>query len=1147
MRYFGEVKFRLIGPREECVKHIPKARTLLGDVWNRYRELGGVDTLHRQRKFDGVTITVFVAYDAPPIIEINVEADKPKKPVKEQFLLRLAWEPEGIVLTPSTADVEEGWGLPSRKSDITGLALGAELDNEGQPVNEIGLTEDGSIPQVILNRYENNKYLDRIDFITGLPSDLDSLEGVLNPQIRVSYEEPGDYEAPILYQWWNKFSKPWSYATPDDEGNYPQGEFDGPTYWSDQNDGLTPGVYKLVTYEDGNTELTLLAEQFDANWVSAFTEPKSLDDLDTGDPTWHCHKPEEALYTNEVAESIFQYTNVLRTNVGQGKVYRLVRGDQNTAFMAAYEIGTSAPDTLYFGHSNEGFKPGYRTTSGRVKNAQGREIFEAFGDNVRENIAAVVEIPEEFQGDQTAIGEWIASLWENSPGHYANMVDPNWTESPWQFFHSGNGTKGAAHHIGASGGGPFEERSQPGDSTVTIPLNPPVESATLWAQIFCNRETWVPCYDQLHTTPAGTVGTFNGWNPWSHSNLISNRHFGWGRHIYEMPASIAPFVTTDDEDDFLSCVGAAMIEIEGEKWIRAVYWKSDSVTDSYDGSGSYPAEGDYTRMYVVRCPVRLMESSYLPWREETPGEWIQEWEYEFLLSDGWLSNPPSHVRFNSTGTKFCFTHHKIGDTYDQALLYFAQDWSADRGSLLKPRAAIECHHFEWDEILLETLAEPTVYRPTPLVATVTCYKGDTDLDGTYANWDRIHHYERTLNGTYEVFPFYNKNDQLTYLTLDVDEYQLQRGDTGDAGWVDRVSYCWRVRKLIFPSGKEITYMQQYMEEELTKNFVTEPPEHPDYRPWPGTGECYFTVIHYLDELAEDIIYSKIRTNKRHWTYQSTPYYRTNGDIDYIMDLNPDPAIPVPGDPPREVQVLWTLLEDNTETGGQPALNAENVTPIDFYWNLPDSRWIYHMDNTPLTFFLTVDETLGAPAGYVYADTVGVNIPDVEVIAAFGFDYQSFNRQPDDGYYTRPAYRSFPAADVDAPWGRQPYDDYTVSCYTGYTYNGDFNVNYFGTGKKNLSFMNCNISPMFSKSGEVEAKVLRYDDRVICRVGINHVHKVGYLPPPGLRPAGNTFAFGEWTYYEPPEEGKVLLWANFDIDEAIGISDVRDVWPMGKLI
>lgn len=1177
MRYNGEVRLRLIGPRAECIKHIPDARNVLGELWNGDRVLGGLETASRRVvRPDGTKISVqFYSGDAPPIITIEVALVGMSQEAEQRYLIRAVWEPEGIVMTPSKGREDDGdyieWGLPSRKLDITGERLELELDDEGAPTNEVGLTDNGSLPQVILNRFANNKYLDVASTITNIPEEVLTAADESNRLLAGNYDSAGSTD--IIYQHWHTYDSPWSYTLPDD-GGYEGGYYEGAQHWLENPDTEVAGIYRVQSVEGQVVQLDVLLAQYDEFGDANFYEAPAAN-LGDGSEQWFVHKVEEVLYPSPIFEDIFQYTNGLREAVGEEPVYRMIRGDGNGAYMACYQLTQSDPPGLFF-HSHEDFQPGYRTTSGRCQNATGREAYTAYAHNIRENLLV---LPPGVVPEDVTVGDFVAQQWESSPPHYSNMVLSMWTDFSIPYFTYLNGTKGASHQIGSYGASDYTLRDAAGSDpaeNISVALTPPVEGGTAFAQLFTNKETWVPIFDALHTTPVGTAGTFNGSNPYSHANYPSSRRVGTGRHIYELPSSLVPpqFLSgAPEEDDFLSCVGCALIERGGEKWMRVVYWESDTVTDTTDhNEGTYPAEGDYTRLKVAIFPLRLQESSEMPYRKDIPGEAELEYEYEFLLADGWLSNPPSKVTFDSTGERFCFTHHKIGSTYTQALDYSAVDFTEDRSDLANPRAAIQCVHFECDMALAGSpgylMAE---FAPIPLIAQVTCWTGDPDE--TYTDSEYTKFYERTLVGQYEVFPHYATNnvgvEELTYLTLDINEYQVQKGNPAWAGgadlYPDKVSYCWRIRKLIFPSEKELVYMQQYMVGARTA-LPWDVDQNPNEYSMPGTGEeSFYCVIHYMDEVLEDLVYSKIVTMKRRWEFDNRAWYRTNGDITYMMDLYPktDPANTET--PDQIIEELYVIPEDNdySNDGDLAALLALNIpephfspppplTPgewvddesiIAFPSGLPDSTWIYAMDNTPCTFLVQEDSRYGWPAGYVSANTSGHTVPDVGATELFSPDKHG----DADGNYVRPQYRVFPEASLDAPFNRQAFDDYEVSAYTGYQYYGDSNIWYFGTGKKALSFMNTNIMPMFGKPGETECKVLRYDGRIVMRLGIDHVHKVGILPPPGLRPAATGFTWGEWTLVYPPEDAEVLLWSNFDLDEALGMSDVRDIWPMGKIV
>lgn len=1165
MRYTGEVRYRLTGPREECSRYIPQARTFLGEVWNQQRTLGGVGVFLRRRTLpNGVRIDVYVFEDAPPIIEIEVIVGEDSFD-KEAVQLRLAWKPEGIILTPKAPigeEGEEGWGLPSRLAGETGEKLSIPVDDEGMVENELGLTEGGPLAQCILNRYENNKYMDKIEFVDGLPEYLEALRGepgtFPNPVLADDIESAvGNPE--VLYRVNHIISRPWSFKSPDDEGNYEDGYYDGID--QEENESLEAGVYKIQYLTGGGYVSTQLAVQFDENFGELMTEGKTPDvynpDTDEFDEQWYCHRPEEVLYPDPVSETIFQYTNGLREAVGEPVVWRMLRGDANSAFLAGYTL--TASEGLFY-HSHPDFLPGYRSTGGRVMNAIGVEHYQAYGDNVRENIAAVTGYPDDVVTGEER-GTYIAQLWENSPLHYANMISDQWSDISLPITTFGtNGTIGASHQIGAYGTNDYVERGAPFDSSVSTPITPPATGATLWAQIFCNRVTWLPIYDLIHEGEYGATGIMNGWNPYAHSNFVSaSRQVGWNKHVYQLPLGLVdPLVVNADDEvsDFLALVGSAMIEIEGEKWIRAVYYTSPMIEESIEAEdGFYPQDGDSVKMKVVRWPIRLTEASKLPWRDDDPGVVYEtEYEFEWLLEDGWQANPPGKVVFNSTGDKFTFTMHKMGsDIYTDSLDFRGKDWTEDRSTLPTARRDLQCAHHEWSVEMLETMAEMEVYEPTPLVATIVAW---TDHDNapipeSYTDSEYTTFYSRDLVGTYDMFPHYlitteNEitSEDLAYVQLDVKEHSIQWGNRakGDE-YVDKICECYRFRKLVFPSGKEVTYMQQYMEERWTNHPNVEEKE------WPGTGtENFYCVIHYMDEVNEDLIYSKIITEKIIVNYPGFPneLYRTDGDIIYMLDMNPvADELDLEAEGRIEEEMGRILYDINSS-----ALHVYDSDGDSFAtdWRFPETGWIYNMETSSCTWMVIQDDSYSnVPSGMVGANTTGFTVPEIDAYTTHTPSPLSLNPDPEDGLYTRPAFRGFPDKDLDYPAARPPFADYTVSAHTGYTYYGDSNLWYYGSGKINYSFFRCNIAPMFGKSNETEAKVLRYDGRYVARVGIKHVHKYGLSSPTYFKPAGSGFQWFEWTAIPPPEGQEQFLWANFDLDEATGIEDLRDIWPMGKIV
>src|SRR6056297_3422170 len=153
MRFTGVVRLRFVGDKDACQRYIPQARTILGEVWNRDIVLGELqESWRRVRLADTVVVSVVASRLHPPIVEINVEAPPDATPPPLAITATLRWEPEGILLTPVTKDNREGWGLPSRTA-------------EGAKIEDALGTLKGALPQVLLNKFENNKYLDIPKFV----------------------------------------------------------------------------------------------------------------------------------------------------------------------------------------------------------------------------------------------------------------------------------------------------------------------------------------------------------------------------------------------------------------------------------------------------------------------------------------------------------------------------------------------------------------------------------------------------------------------------------------------------------------------------------------------------------------------------------------------------------------------------------------------------------------------------------------------------------------------------------------------------------------------------------------------------------------------------------------------------------------------
>jgi len=129
VRFVGEISFRLRGDRAVASQYLPQARALLGEVWQRDIVLGELSESWRTVDLsETVRISVHASIFFPPIVTIDVT---PRGVVEQPFvptILFAAWRPEGIVLTPRSALLPDGKGLPHRSWEADGAVLESYTD-----------------------------------------------------------------------------------------------------------------------------------------------------------------------------------------------------------------------------------------------------------------------------------------------------------------------------------------------------------------------------------------------------------------------------------------------------------------------------------------------------------------------------------------------------------------------------------------------------------------------------------------------------------------------------------------------------------------------------------------------------------------------------------------------------------------------------------------------------------------------------------------------------------------------------------------------------------------------------------------------------------------------------------------------------------
>ncbi len=528
--------------------------------------------------------------------------------------LAVVWEPEGIVLTPRSASAPHGYGFPKREPGVLHEANGVRRFTGGELVNgKLGTlieSEEGErLNQVLINRFENNRYLDKKEHIVGLPDDkifrFPKENRRLRDSIQAEYDtnDYGKIRDTSFVVYWSPF-----YFPSDASGDRSE--------WSDASDEIAwhdaPGIDVLFSKNYKPIEIdkdkSPMYRQFhvESDGLSTLFGAKFVYENQSSD--WFCHWPEELLYDNDGYEMLFRETNRYRADVGRLPLFREIRGHANLARMVLSECQIAR--VLY--HDNEAlYRQGYRTVSDRLYNAGSN--FASAGENLL--------ISSKLQGLGIEDGEGAALQWKSSPPHYANMISAAWDEP----------INGTSHVIMGDIRGKATE-SQYGGT-----LDPPISGA-MWSQLFVRRDYWVMAGNIGQTTNYGTISFF-----WNNSPVGLGYTLGDTREFYlyfkgrSMP--IIPFIEKYDDGYDVSMKGAALCRINGVTHVRVLF-------------------------YAIR-----ETQSYHVYRRPLIGNHIHEWteEASFAIENYMLQH--SVARFDDEGERAVLNRMFV-DTSDTATYYF---------------------------------------------------------------------------------------------------------------------------------------------------------------------------------------------------------------------------------------------------------------------------------------------------------------------------------------------------------------------------------------------------------------------------------------------------------------------------------------------
>jgi len=450
--------------------------------------------------------------------------------------LAVVWKPEGIMLTPKSEDAEFGYGFPKRKADT-----GERID--GDKGTKIIEAKDAVINQVLINRFENNKYLDELDFVDGIEKDKTGKPVFELPKknvrrrdsIYVKIKDKDFEKMTVVY--WPVFFEPNDEFWEIDKNR---------VNWID-NPGIDFFDTRLKIKNFGKIEKNDKGEiigdipnrQFDNSGISLIYEIEQ-----TG---WFVHWPEELLYDTDAGEAIFKETNQYRFILNREPLHREIRGHASLARMIVSEVQRAE---VMFHNDEVRFRKGYGTVENRFYAAGVNDA--GGGENI---------IHGDYSLD-TEGGIAAALGWRNSPPHYANMIDDLWkTSSTSLDVFGGPSVKLREYGIDASQGG--------------IKIDPP-QRGNIWSQLFVRRYQWLYAGTCHNRNLLGSVSTNNYFSQvlgfYYSEPSLARYVFYLGRYIY-----IKPIAKLEDDRGIQAFnAGSSLFDDNGVLSVRVIYFTLQS-------------------------------------------------------------------------------------------------------------------------------------------------------------------------------------------------------------------------------------------------------------------------------------------------------------------------------------------------------------------------------------------------------------------------------------------------------------------------------------------------------------------------------------------------------------------------------------------
>jgi len=322
----------------------------------------------------------------------------------------------------------------------------------------------------------------------------------------------------------------------------------------------------------------------------------------------------------------------------------------------------------------------------------------------------------------------------------------------------------------------------------------------------------------------------------------------------------------------------------------------------------------------------------------------------------------------------------------------------------------------------------------------------------------------------------------------------------------------------------VPYYQMYMQDSETVETLGELSNYG----WPGDWSqgSFVRRIEHLDVISEDVIYHHLK-----WTSvmdSSDAFFETvrhDGEQWVSVDLGYGPE--------RVEQVMWSgpkrlwQYQQNQKLEGLEHVDSSNRprTTHDYpmHVSVATAQGVYCMEQAVMSLWAQISGS----GAYVYHRQV------------FPTPYAWFEDADATPDTTTAMYQGvYP---IDSLYGRPPAHDFFASVAPGLSnFGGDNNLPFWNPEVWGSTLYATNIAPIMADETNAECKIVRYEDRIVVRA--KTIRKPFAIPPTTQTTWGGVDA----AYLDVPEELAVVIYTNFDLDEATGMTDVTDIFPFGRV-